>query len=173
MMSNINSPSSLSQNLGVPALLMGAMTLLSSFGQSQSVIYYENGENATDAHGNDVGCAGDINLDGIPDIVIGAGGYDPDLPDGTVGNLVSNAGRMYVYSGANGTMLMTIDGAAASDGVGTAVSGAGDLDGDGTPDIVSGNSFYTPPRALFCWSCVCVFRQGWHVAVDRGRRRVF
>ncbi len=137
------SHSSLSHKLGVPGLLLGAMTLLPTLGQSQSVIYYYSGENGNDNQGFSVSDAGDVNLDGTPDIVVGAKGYDAD-PDGTpaTGDELADAGRVYVYSGKDGTTLWTFTGENASDKLGWSASGAGDVNVDGFPDIMAGAYHY-------------------------------
>ncbi len=138
MIGNVNSHSSISQNLGVPALLLGAMTLLPALAQGQSVVYFHNGENAENKLGTATG-AGDVNLDGYDDIVASAPLYSPD-PDGTPGSgdELSGAGRVYVHSGKDGTTLWTRDGENAADSLGhSSVKGIGDVNGDGTPDIVA------------------------------------
>lgn len=104
-----------------------------------------NGVAAGDHAGQSVGAAGDINGDGIDDLVIGANLADPN------GN--SRAGSSYVVfgrdtgfpavmdlaelDGANGFRL---DGEATLDGSGTSVSRAGDVNGDGIDDLVIGAS---------------------------------
>ncbi len=138
MRTNNNSPIS-THNLAIPTLLLGAMALLPTMGQGQSVIYFPEGENRIDHMGGSVSGAGDVNADGIPDIVAGAAFYDPD-PDGTpaAGDELPQAGRVYVVSGIDGTTLHTIDGVVAGDNLGGGVSSAGDVNVDGYADIVAG-----------------------------------
>ncbi len=136
-MNNIMKSPSSPLNLGVPALLLGAMGLLTAVGQSQSVIYTHQGDAASQARGQSTSAVGDLNGDGYADIVTGAAGYSADLPDGTVGNLILFTGRVYAHSGYNGTLLFTVDGENLADTLGGAVTGAGDVNGDGTPDIAA------------------------------------
>jgi hypothetical protein len=91
--------------------------------------------------GNSVGRAGDVNGDGIDDIIIGANeaGY---------GN--NNFGESYVVFGANtfsdtldlatlnGSNGFAISGKDPLDFVGRSVSGGGDINGDGKDDIIIG-----------------------------------
>jgi len=58
--------------------------------------------------------AGDINGDGYADVIIGAPGNN------TAGQ---GAGRAYVYSGKDGSLLFTLDGERAGDAFGSAVAG--------------------------------------------------
>jgi MYXO-CTERM domain-containing protein len=88
-----------------------------------------------DAYGYAVSGAGDIDGDGYGDVVIGA------YTDEEVG---SYAGSAYVYYGsASGIDMtredkLTASDGGSNDGFGVAVSGAGDLDGDGYSDLVIG-----------------------------------
>ena len=105
-----------------------------------------NGIDATDYAGAvSVSGAGDVNGDGFDDLLIGAGGGDP--------NLFNNAGESYVifgHSGAfaaslnlsslNGSNGFTINGIDASDYSGGRVSGAGDVNGDGFDDLLISGS---------------------------------
>jgi hypothetical protein len=72
---------------------------------------------------------GDIDKDGWDDVVVGA--YQDDTPG-------TSRGRAYVYSGLDGSTLMTLDGLADFDWFGWSVAGAGDVNGDTWPDIVVG-----------------------------------
>jgi hypothetical protein len=95
---------------------------------------------AYDRSGSSVSEAGDINGDGIGDLIIGAYQADP--------NGRNYAGASYVVFGSDQGLPPTIDlateadvtiqGAAADDGSGTSVSGAGDVNGDGIDDLIVG-----------------------------------
>jgi hypothetical protein len=101
-----------------------------------------NGEAGNDEAGSSVSAAGDINGDGIDDLIIGASGADPN-GDGS--------GRSYVVFGSNtgfpasldlstlnGINGFVLNGEAAGDGSGDAVSAAGDVNGDGIDDLIIG-----------------------------------
>jgi hypothetical protein len=105
-----------------------------------------SGENEGDESGFSVSTAGDINGDGIADLVVGA--------PHTYGGDYLYAGKSYVIfgkrsrtspmplsslNGANGFALM---GEAAGDESGTSVSTAGDINGDGIADLVVGAPQY-------------------------------
>jgi hypothetical protein len=90
------------------------------------------GEGSDDSFGCSVASAGDVNGDGYSDIVVGAKGNDA---------AGLNAGRSYLYYGGrtpdNGADII-FGGSAAGDLLGSAVAGAGDVNGDGFPDLVVG-----------------------------------
>ena len=90
------------------------------------------GEAAGDAFGYAVDGIGDANGDGFADVAVGAYGNDAGG---------SAAGRAYVFFGGaspHTTPDFTVTGEATLDNLGFAVSGAGDVDGDGYADLVVG-----------------------------------
>ncbi|MCC5641240.1 tandem-95 repeat protein, partial [Nostoc sp. CHAB 5844] len=102
-----------------------------------------NGINFYDNLGNSVSSAGDINGDGIDDVIIGASGVNP--------NGVRNAGSSYVVFGSSsrfgaslnlsfldGSNGFVINGIDSSDLSGISVSSAGDINGDGIDDLIIG-----------------------------------
>ncbi len=97
------------------------------------------GINAGDDSGYSVSGAGDINEDGIADILIGA-----DLANDKIGQSYVVFGKKnpwfahFNLSSLNGGNGFTINGVKPNDRSGSAVSGAGDVNGDGIPDILIG-----------------------------------
>lgn len=92
--------------------------------------------------GYSVGAAGDVNGDGLDDVIVGAPYAEPN------GN---NSGAAYVVFGQAGGFAATVplasldgsngfklSGAAGGDLAGLAVSGAGDVNGDGFADVIVG-----------------------------------
>lgn len=87
-----------------------------------------DGEAANDQFGWIARNIGDVDGDGINDVVTSAPTSNKGAPD---------AGRIYVYSTGTGKLLWTADGQ-AGDELGTGVEGAGDVNHDGVPDVVAG-----------------------------------
>jgi hypothetical protein len=94
------------------------------------LLLYQFDGAANDDFGQSVSDAGDVNGDGVDDIIIGASGASP------FGS--GYPGLAYVYSGATSELLHEFEGGATSDLRGFPVSGAGDVDGDGYADLIIG-----------------------------------
>lgn len=106
---------------------VGCATVFS--GKDASQLYKYCGDANQDFFGFSVSGAGDLNHDGYDDFLIGISGDD------TAGNL---AGRVEVYSGVDGSLLVAINGQGGGDRFGSSVSAAGDVNGDGLADFVVG-----------------------------------
>lgn len=106
-----------------------------------------DGQSAIDLAGTSVSGAGDVNNDGIDDLIVGASGADPNGAE---------SGRSYVVYGRdtsvtgdfasvlqlaslNGSDGFVINGESAGDYSGTAVDSAGDVNGDGIADLIIGS----------------------------------
>jgi hypothetical protein len=102
-----------------------------------------NGIAAYDRSGSSVGAGGDVNGDGIDDVIIGASGA------AAMGNAVAGASyvvfghsgsfpaslELSALNGANGFVIKGVEG---YDGLGIGVDGAGDVNGDGIDDVIIG-----------------------------------
>ncbi|MDZ7965347.1 MAG: hypothetical protein RM368_10270 [Nostoc sp. DedSLP03] len=103
-----------------------------------------------DSEGISIRNAGDINNDGIDDLIIGAPAAKP--------NGIRNAGQSYVVFGGrnlgsggifnlaflNGNNGFIINGIAANDFSGKSVSNAGDINNDGIDDLIIGAPYANP-----------------------------
>jgi len=104
-----------------------------------------------DQSGYSVGKAGDVNKDGIDDVIIGAWQADPPTSRNNAGMAYVVFGRSYTSGAAsyanvdllsvnagNSPLGFPIRGAAAGDNAGYSVSGAGDVNNDGVADVIIG-----------------------------------
>ncbi len=93
-----------------------------------------DGSQSSDFFGISVSGAGDLNGDGYDDVVVGASGAY---------GVPNEAGYAAVFlggKGMDGAADLKIKGKAPGDALGGAVSGAGDLNGDGYDDFIVGTS---------------------------------
>lgn len=116
--------------LRVPSVALLALVLLAAVGAAQGYLLFEfPGSSAGDGFGWPVAGAGDVNADGFADLVVGAK-FAPGGP--------SVVGEAKVLSGATGAVPFTFAGTVAGGYLGWSVAGAGDVNGDGLPDVIVG-----------------------------------
>lgn len=113
--------------VGAPTAGDGGMAFVYSGRDGALIQSFTGTDSSGDSDfGLSVAGTGDVNGDGVPDILVG-------IVD------IESAGEARLFSGADGALLFTIEGR-PGDGIGRAVAGPGDLDGDGFADLVVGAS---------------------------------
>jgi hypothetical protein len=114
---------------GIVNLYLGSSTGISAQQQPARTFY----GNDNDHMGSSIACAGDVNGDGYSDILLGAEYHD---------NGQFNEGAVFVYQGSKdgiiGDPASMLESNQGDGWFGTAVSSAGDVNGDGYSDILIG-----------------------------------
>ena len=128
-----------------------------------------NGQAFGDTSGYAIGSAGDVNGDGLADLIVGAPGFDASGVD---------AGRSYVVFGKTNTTAVNLADVASGSGgfvinghestalSGYAVSGAGDVNGDGFADLLIGALYGDPASGVDAGRSYVVFGKANTTAVD-------
>ena len=120
---------------GVDDVVVGATSASASFpaagavfvmsGATRAELWHLDGEAAGDAMGAGTGFLGDVTGDGVPDVAVGAQG---------------NGGQVYVLSGVDGAVIHRLSDPQGGGNLGSFfVSGVGDIDADGVPDVFGGD----------------------------------
>lgn len=108
-------------NFDAPGVEDAGVTRLFS-GASGALLRSWTGDSALERCGAGIAGGGDIDLDGVPDVILGSRRHQAP-------------GRVRVRSGATGDPIYTLDGASAADELGIVVAWLGDLDGDNRPEF--------------------------------------
>ena len=108
-----------------------------------------NGANRGDRSGRSVSNAGDVNGDGVVDLLIGAPAADPNGSASGISYVVfggANVGSSgeFDLADVDGINGFAIEGGSAADFQGFSVSNAGDVNGDGFDDLIVGASAADP-----------------------------
>jgi Ca2+-binding RTX toxin-like protein len=131
---------------GIPDLLVGApgqsgpggifskgLAFLFSGVDGQLLFTLDDPAPDTESHfGDALAGVEDINGDSVPDLIVAA-------PGRYIGGL-DFVGRVFAFSGADGRLLLTLNDPVPQEGAifGRSVDEAGDINGDGTPDLLVG-----------------------------------
>lgn len=106
-----------------------------------NIILTFTGTTSQDGLGLDVAAMGDTDGDLIPDFLVSAPG------------LVGGPGSVYIFSGADGSTIDTLSGGRIDNHFGMALAAAGDVDGDGSRDVLIADFDPRPG-----WSSVRIMR---------------
>ena len=109
-------------------ILFGSVSLVLSgdLVRAQEVLFTQSGTEAEERFGSSVTGLDDLNSDGVPDWAVGAEHNETNGID---------SGAVFVYSGSDGALLLSVFGEDPDDRFGRAVCNMGDVDGDGVGDF--------------------------------------
>ncbi|MDZ4772849.1 MAG: hypothetical protein SGI72_06905, partial [Planctomycetota bacterium] len=106
-------------------------------GATGAIIRTLNGGTAGDSFGISVGGARDMDTDGKAEVIVGADQ-----------NPIAGVGYARVFKGSDGSVIATLNGLTASSDQGISVDGLGDLEGNGSFEVIVGQSNASVPFGL-------------------------
>jgi hypothetical protein len=119
-----------------PAGMQDAGSVFVYSGASGQLLYRWDGPEGFGAFGSTIAGGGDVDGDGVPDVIVGAPGSSPGG--------VPVAGSAFVFSGATGELLLRWDGIERDGTLGQSVAILGDLTGDGRAEVAVGAPTESP-----------------------------
>ena len=119
-----------------PSGMQDAGSVFVYSGASGQLLYRWDGPESFGAFGSAVAGGGDVDGDGVPDVIVGAPGSSPGG--------VPVAGSAFVFSGATGELLLRWDGMEREGTLGQSVAILGDLTGDGRAEVAIGAPTQSP-----------------------------
>ena len=119
----------------VPVTDAGAAYLVSP--KLGTILHDFSGTQSGEAHGMSVASAGDLDGDGLDELLVGSPTHDG--PGG------EDAGRVVLYRGSDLTAWRTFRGVGEGERLGAALGAGADLDGDGVGDLVLGAPGWAAP----------------------------
>jgi hypothetical protein len=145
---------------GFHGTILGAMAVVALFSaasqaRGQERIWKRFGNATGTGFGSTMDAVGDVDGDGVSDILVGVPFSDANGLD---------SGRVILISGADGTSITSLHGV-AKEAFGFAVSRAGDVDGDGIPDFaiatfdVGGGGTYAGAVSMYSGSTLTMLWQ--------------
>jgi hypothetical protein len=102
-------------------------------GRTLEEIHLFEEEGTTDQFGSPITAIGDLNSDGVPDILIRAANISSEKPA---------SGIIYAHCGATGDLLYSITGDVEWEHFGVSISPTDDLTGDGVADYIAGSAWF-------------------------------
>ena len=172
---NGNAEVRVQSGVAVPALVISPATLSASEG------FVVVGDGSGDGLGVSVSDAGDMNGDGLADIILGARLGDDGGPDAgeayvifgsDSGFGVDTSGRQVIdVASLSASEGFIIQGAADYDNAAVSVSSAGDINGDGFTDVILGSALGYTGRGMFGEAYV-IYGSGTGFGTDVSGRQV-
>jgi len=101
--------------------------------RGQGLLWEASGEQAAEQFAYSLSSTGDIDSDGIPDVIVGSPHFEQHYPYD-----LQYVGLVQILSGKDGLEISRQVGASYEDWFGTACAELGDIDGDGFADLVVG-----------------------------------
>jgi hypothetical protein len=123
---------------GAPDLAVGGACVVRAYSGATGVPLFVQECSSIQAAGRFLAAPGDVDGDGTPDVAAGTATLLFNTLFG------EQLGRVRILSGATGLLLSSVPPAGSPQGLGSVVADAGDLDGDGAPDLFIGSPLADP-----------------------------